>query len=177
MRRKGFKLIELLVVIGIIVILVAILFPVFAKARKPHREAVQASFPLVAGELSHSEPLLDDKVIVEYRYARTITTPDEYDDPSTPRIEDEVPLEAHIISQLPIVETKPRLRVYDRDGDDVIKLKYKAPSMVEHPYYVEGRLYHKYILVSVAKPTYTDLTKVDAEEEDTSTRTDPDDKP
>lgn len=34
MRQKGFTLIELLVVIAIIALLVAILFPVFAQARK-----------------------------------------------------------------------------------------------------------------------------------------------
>src|SRR5207253_223171 len=39
MRRRGFTLIEILVVIAIISILVAILFPVFASARKRAKEA------------------------------------------------------------------------------------------------------------------------------------------
>lgn len=43
MNKKAFTLIELLVVIGIIAILAAILFPVFAKAREKAREASCAS--------------------------------------------------------------------------------------------------------------------------------------
>jgi prepilin-type processing-associated H-X9-DG protein/prepilin-type N-terminal cleavage/methylation domain-containing protein len=43
MKKKAFTLIELLVVIGIIAILAAILFPVFARAREKAREASCAS--------------------------------------------------------------------------------------------------------------------------------------
>ncbi|MGD9495211.1 MAG: prepilin-type N-terminal cleavage/methylation domain-containing protein [Armatimonadota bacterium] len=39
MRRNGFTLIELLVVVGIIAVLAAILFPVFAQAREKARQA------------------------------------------------------------------------------------------------------------------------------------------
>ena len=39
MRRSGFTLIQLLVVIAIILILAAIIFPVFARAREAARKA------------------------------------------------------------------------------------------------------------------------------------------
>jgi len=59
LKRKGFTLIEMLIIIAIIAILAAILFPVFAKARDASKRNEQTN-PVAIGVVVSTESIGDD---------------------------------------------------------------------------------------------------------------------
>ncbi len=188
MSRKGFKLIEVLVVIAVIAVLAAILFPQFAKAKRKAelknamRNATKESIlPLERGVVAASHSLMDGSVKIEYRYDRTITSLQNYDDPETVVIhETAVPLVVYVDSQLPIIEshTTPsnlRLRMADNRFVD-IDIEPLSISAIDFPYIHNGEEHTNKIPVEVARTEYLDLSGLTDTEVDIArrTRTDPD---
>ncbi len=173
MHRKGYTLIELLVVIVLIVLLIAIAMPCYQKISQVSRkaEAVDTIFPLKAGEIAHIASLLDDEVIVVYRYESTIESLREYNelvDQGTAG-----PLVARVISQLPIAGSPPNLYVLGSDGQS-LTLTPNPPTSIHLPCTFEGHEFTKEIDVKMnPKVTYVDQSKALAKSE-SSTRTDPD---
>jgi prepilin-type N-terminal cleavage/methylation domain-containing protein/prepilin-type processing-associated H-X9-DG protein len=73
-RNKGFTLIELLVVIAIISILVAILFPVFARARENARRAsCQSNLKQIGLAITMYAQDYDEKIVPVYTYLNSNT--------------------------------------------------------------------------------------------------------
>jgi len=173
MNRKGFTLLEVLVVIVLIAVVTAIVCPCLLKASRKAK-AINAIFPLKAGEIAHMAPLLDDEVIVVYRYESTIESLREYNelvDQGTA-----VPLVACVTSQLTIVgyPSDTSLRAQREDGKCIL-LMLGHPTKIHLPCTFEGHEFTKEIDVKMNPPVeYVDPSGVLATSNG-STRTDPDD--